>query len=178
MYTPGTLGREFALSRSRCILDISLPFPVSKIDKIKNEKGNEAKKPSGQWIIVTLLELYRRTPTLLNYFSPKALSISAASPSTASPSSIPSAIKVMAVPLEMPRESTPSRLFALTRQSSFSIQIELLKELAFLREGLRCCKSLHHEKSYFLSLRFLNSYKVYQINNKKSIPFLNNKNNF
>ena len=46
-------------------------------------------------------------------------------------SGVPSAIKVISVPLTMPRDSTPSKLLAFTRRSSNSIQIEHLNSFAF-----------------------------------------------
>ena len=61
--------------------------------------------------------------------------------STASFSSGPSAISLMGVPFTMPRDRTPSRLFALTFRSSFYTQIALLNSLAFWIKnvaGLAC----------------------------------------
>ena len=46
-------------------------------------------------------------------------------------SSAPSATKVTVIPLAIPKDRTPNRLFALTLRSSFSTQMELLKLFAF-----------------------------------------------
>ena len=52
-------------------------------------------------------------------------------PSTAACSSAPSAMMRMVVPPTIPRDRTPSRLFAFTRRSSFSTQMEDLNSFAF-----------------------------------------------
>lgn len=70
-------------------------------------------------------------PSLFHCVYSSRFSISSASASTASFSSLPSAISVTVVSFIMPRLSTPSRLFALTRRSSFSTQMPLLNSLAF-----------------------------------------------
>lgn len=63
--------------------------------------------------------------------SEKSESMSSDSVAIASFSSTPSATMFTAVPFTIPSESTPSRLFALTRRSSLSIQMLLLNSLAF-----------------------------------------------
>ena len=67
---------------------------------------------------------------LCNY-SAKPDSTSFTNPLTACSSSAPSAIMRMVVPPTIPRERTPSRLFAFTRRSSFSTQMEDLNSFAF-----------------------------------------------
>ena len=63
-------------------------------------------------------------------------------PSTAACSSAPSAMMRMVVPPTMPRDRTPSRLFAFTRRSSFSTQMEDLNSLAFWMKKVagRACR--------------------------------------
>ena len=67
----------------------------------------------------------------MSVYSPKLPETSSLSAATASFSSLPSASRVMVVPFVMPRDSTPSRLLAFTRRSSFSTQMPLLNSLAF-----------------------------------------------
>ena len=63
--------------------------------------------------------------------SAKPDSTSLIRPSTAACSSAPSAMMRMVVPPTIPRDRTPSRLFAFTRRSSFSTQMEDLNSFAF-----------------------------------------------
>ena len=69
---------------------------------------------------------YTRLRLFISDYSEKSESISSDRVAIAASSSAPSAMMVIAVPLTIPRERTPRRLFALTLLSSFSIQIELL----------------------------------------------------
>ena len=79
------------------------------------------------------------------------------SASTASFSSGPSAMRLMEVPFTIPRESTPSRLLAFTRRSSFSTQMELLNSLAFWMKnvaGLACRPTWLFTTASFIYIAF------------------------
>lgn len=96
-------------------------------------KGADTPEKQNRQSKTEVLRLMAETsvPVSRLLYSPKLLSIRLVRASTASFSSTPSAISDVVVPFTMPSDSTPRRLLALTRRSSFSTQMPLLNSLAF-----------------------------------------------
>ena len=96
--------------------------------------------------------------------------------STAACSSAPSAMMRMVVPPTMPKDKTPSKLFAFTLRSSFSTQMDYLDSFAFwiINVAGRACKPTWFCTTTSLTYMFIHSYTIIKSFNFMKISILKN----